>query len=282
MDPHGYTLFDDATKQALGAHWSRLWAAWHWLIEPVFHGHEQVSANRPSLWVGNHSLMAFADAGLMFKELHDRHGIVLRALGQHAHFRIPVWKDWMLRNGVVDGTRENCTAMMQAGEHILVYPGGGGEVMKRQGEQHTLRWKHRTGFARMALENNYPIQPFATVGADDCWDILYDNNRFAGTRLAAWAEKHLQLKTEELPPLLKGWGPTLLPKPQRMYFKFLPPVSPQEFAHLPIADAAQAMRDKVECLVRQGMDELLAERAADPRNRLGQRLRGKLSRRAGP
>lgn len=280
MDQHGYTPFNKDTKHAVGEHWSRQWASWHWLIDPVFHGHEHVHADQPALWVGNHSLMAFADAGLMFKELHDRHGIMLRALGQHIHFKIPVWKTMMLKSGVVDGTRANCTALMKDGEHILVYPGGGGEVMKRHGEQHTLRWKNRTGFARMAIENNYPIQPFATIGADDCWDILYDNKRFVKTRLGSLAIKHSGIKAEELPPLIKGWGPTLLPKPERMYFKFLPQVKPEEFAHLPLDEGANAMRNKVEHLVREAMNELLAERAADPKRKLRRRLGDKLMRRA--
>lgn len=279
MDLHGYTKFDAATAEALGKRWSKLWAQWHWLIEPVFHGHEHVHQSTPALWVGNHSLMAFADAGLMFKALYDQHGIVLRALGQHAHFKVPIWKTRMLENGVVDGTRQNCTAMMQAGEHILVYPGGGGEVMKRHGEQHTLRWKNRTGFARLALENNYPIQPFATVGADDCWDIVYDNKRFSDTRLGEWAIEKANLKAEELPPLIKGWGPTLLPKPQRMYFKFFPQIHPSEFAHLPLEDAAWAMRKKVEQVVTDGIQELLDERDSDPKNKLGSRLRDKLKHR---
>lgn len=278
MDHHSYAHFSPAELQAIGHRVSRAAAGWEWLIDPVFHGHEHVSADQPALWVGNHSLVGFADAGLMLKALYDRHGIVFRALGQHFHFNTPIWNTFMLRNGVVDGTRENCAAMMAAGEHILVYPGGAGEVMKRQGEQHTLRWKNRTGFARMALENNYAIQPFATVGADDCWDILYDNSRYGDTRLAALASRYTGLKSDELPPLLKGWGPTLLPKPQRIYFKFFPQVHASEFAHLPPEEAAWALRRRVEETVEAGIAELLAERAGDPKQKLVPRLMSKLRR----
>lgn len=278
MDGWHYTSFTPAEREAIGQQWSRLYSGWKWLIDPVFHGHEHVRADRPALWVGNHSLMAFADGSLMLKELFDRHGIAMRSLGLHAHFKIPGWGRLLVRMGAVDGTRENCTAMMKAGEHILVYPGGGGEVMKRQGEQHTLRWKNRTGFARMAIENNYPIQPFATVGADDCWDIVYDNNRFANTRLGQWAARTLDIKTEELPPLLKGLGPTLLPKPQRMYFRFYPPVYPEQFAHLPIDEAALAMRNHVEAIVQGGIDELLAERERDPKRSFRARLLARTGR----
>lgn len=278
MNGWQYTAFTAAERAETGERWRRLYAGWDWLVDPVFFGHEHVEAARPALWVGNHSIMAVADAVLMLRELYVSHGIIVRALGQHAHFKVPGWGRWMVANGVVDGTRENCAAMMAASEHILVYPGGGGEVMKRQGEQHTLRWKNRTGFARMAIENNYPIQPFATVGADDCWDILYDNNRLRNTRLGEWLINHTDLKAEEIPPLFKGIGPTLLPKPQRMYFRFFPPVYPDDFNALPIEDAALAMRQRVEGIVQGGIRELLSYRERDAKRSLRVRLTGKIRR----
>lgn len=276
MHAGDYHPFSDGERLKIGERWRRFYAAWDWIVSPEFTGHEHVEAERPSLWVGNHSILAFADASLMMRELYVRHGIVMRSLGLHAHFRIPGWGPWLAANGAVDGTRENCAAMMRAGEHILVYPGGGGEVMKRQGEQHTLRWKNRTGFARMAIENDYPIQPFATVGADDCWDILYDNGRLRDTRLGQWLLEHTDLKAEELPPVLKGFGPTLLPKPQRMYFRFFPPVYPEEFRHLPVEEGALALRNRVEAIVSGGLRDLLAERERDPKRELRVRIAGRM------
>lgn len=272
MDGWHYTAFTPAEREAMGQSWIRGYAAWHWLVDPVFFGHEHVQATRPALWAGNHSILAFADGSLMLRELYRQHGIVMRSLGLHAHFKVPGWGHWLVKNGTVDGTRENCTAMMQAREHILVYPGGGGEVMKRQGDQHKLRWKNRTGFARMAIENNYPIQPFATVGADDCWDILYDNEQLRRTRLGRWLIDKSGIKAEEIPPLLKGIGPTLLPKPKRIYFRFFPPVHPEAFAHLPIEEGAWAMRNAVERIVQDGINELLAYREHDPKRSLRARL----------
>jgi len=275
MDGWHYRPFTSDERSAVGQRWSRAFAAWDWLVDPVFFGHEHVRADRPALWVGNHSILAFADWTLMMRELVRRHGIVPRALAQHAHFKVPGWGSLLARNGAVDGTSENCAAMMKSGEHVLVYPGGGGEVMKRKGEKHTLRWKNRTCFARMAIEHAYPIQPFATVGADDCWDIVYDNDRFARTRFGRWLLERTRIKPEEFPPLLAGIGPTPLPKPQRMYFRFFPLVFPDAYAHLPIERGARALRDEVERVVRDGMADLLAYRAADPHRFFSARLASK-------
>lgn len=267
MDGWTYQPFTAKQKKAIGKRWARLCAPWKWLIQPEFIGIDNIPEEGPVLFVGNHSLMAFADGSLMVNEIYQQKGIAVRSLGQHTHFKVPAWGKLLAANGAVDGTRENCAAMMAAGEHILVYPGGAGEVMKRQGEQHTLRWKNRTGFARMAIEHNCTIVPFSTVGADDCFDILYDNERFSKTRLGQILVQTTGFKPEELPPLIKGLGPTLIPKPQKMYFQFHEPIEVSEFKPKQGQDMEQSawvLRKVVESIVQDGIDDLLEYRAVDP------------------
>jgi 1-acyl-sn-glycerol-3-phosphate acyltransferase len=43
--------------------------------------------------------------------------------------------------------------MMEAGETLLVYPGGGREVTKGRGTNYKLLWEGRTGFVRMAIKH---------------------------------------------------------------------------------------------------------------------------------
>ena len=74
----------------------------------------------------------------------------------------------------MEGTPENCAQLMRQGESILVFPGGSREVFKRKGEQYRLMWKERLGFARLAMAYRCTIVPFAAVGADDCYDIVFD------------------------------------------------------------------------------------------------------------
>ncbi|OBI52975.1 hypothetical protein A5706_23045 [Mycobacterium sp. E796] len=66
----------------------------------------------------------------------------MRALGDHAQFKMPGWRDLFTSVGVVEGTRANCAEPMQRGELILVFPGGG-EVIKRKGECYRLCFKWR-------------------------------------------------------------------------------------------------------------------------------------------
>lgn len=174
------------------------------VINPKVFGIDNVPRRR-ALLVGNHTVMGMLDAPLMCAELWE-HGIIVRSLGDHAHFKIPVWRDVLTACGVVDGTRAITSELMRRGEVILVYPGGGREVAKRKGEKYQLIWKERMGFARLAVEHGYTIVPFAAVGAEEAVDIVLDgdNPLLAPTRL--FVEKVLGSK--DAMPITRGIGIT--------------------------------------------------------------------------
>ena len=131
------------------------------VVDPVCLDAGRVPERGPALLVGNHTVYGLQDAPLMVAELHRRRGLFPRALGDHAHFVIPGWGDLLQAMGAVPGTRENCAALLAAGEPVLVFPGGAREVYKRRGQEYRLLWGKRTGFARMAIEAGCPIVPFA-------------------------------------------------------------------------------------------------------------------------
>jgi 1-acyl-sn-glycerol-3-phosphate acyltransferase len=199
----------------------RLLAPIRKLINPKVYGIDNVPQQR-ALLVGNHTVMGMLDSPLMCAELWE-HGIIVRSLGDHAHFKIPVWRDVLTACGVVDGTRAITSELMRRGEVILVYPGGGREVAKRKGERYKLIWKERMGFARLAIEHGYTIVPFAAVGAEEAVDIVLDgdNPLLAPTRL--FAEKVLGSK--DAMPITRGIGLTPVPRPERQYYWFGEPIS---------------------------------------------------------
>lgn len=197
-------------------------------FNPQFQGLENVDPLKPALYVCNHTLYGMLDGPLLYEKLYEDKGIVLRALGDHFHYKIPVWGKLLTRGGSVEGTRENCSRLMEQGEHILVYPGGGREVAKRKGEQYKLTWKTRTGFAHMAMKYQYPIIPIAALGADDALDIVADAYDFMQNPLGRWLLKHDKHNTlrkgEIIMPLCKGVGPTILPRPEKFYFSIGKPI----------------------------------------------------------
>lgn len=102
------------------------------ITDPKCHGIENIP-DEGSLLVGNHSTYALLDAPLLVAEVWKRRRIVVRGLGELAHYAVPVWRDALGAGGMVRGTRDNVRALMRDRQTILVFPGGGREVYKRRG-----------------------------------------------------------------------------------------------------------------------------------------------------
>jgi 1-acyl-sn-glycerol-3-phosphate acyltransferase len=192
--------------------------------------------------------------------LYEQRSVFVRSLGDHIHFKIPGWRALLSHYGVVEGDRVNCHQLMQAGETILVFPGGAREVFKRKGEKYHLIWGRRAGFARLAIEHCYPIVPFAAVGAEECYDILLDAGDLLASPVGALLRQFVP-RIEEMPPLVRGLGPTLLPRPQRFYFAFGAPIETARFAGRHDDDATCfAVRELVRAAIETEIAELLWER----------------------
>lgn len=194
-------------------------------FDPIFLNTEELTNKKPALYVGNHTIYGLIDAPLMWDYLRQQHQINLRALGDKIHFKLPVWRKILASNGVVEGSPENCKALMQKGESILVFPGGAREVFKHKDEAYQLIWKNRTGFARMAIEHGYDIIPFAALGGDECFDIQLDAKDVQNNKASQWVINKFQLSDvvrggEMIPTLATGVAKLPIPKPQRLYFSF--------------------------------------------------------------
>jgi len=236
-------------------------APWRALTTPRFSGLENIPGEGPVLLVGNHTLFGVLDMPLMLDEIHRSRGRFVRGLAEHVHLAVPGWRDVLMRAGAVRGTRDNCRELLAAGEAVLVYPGGGREVAKRKDEKYRLIWKQRTGFARMAIEAGCPIVPFGAVGAEECFDILLDADHpvFAPARAVVG---RLGGNWDLVWPVVRGFGPTPLPRPQQFYFGFGASISTDRWAG-PVTDAAlRALRDEVRSGVEQQVATLQVERAA--------------------
>ncbi len=236
---------------------------------PQFLGLEHLDAARPALYVGNHTIYGTLDGPLMLLGLYQRKGIYLRSLGDHLHFKVPGWRDMLIEGGVVAGTPDNCRALMQAGEHILVYPGGGREVMKNKGEEYRLVWKERTGFARMALQQGYDIIPFAAIGADDTYRIRYDANDFNASRLGRLlrrtgiTDRYLR-GGDAFAPLATGLAGSPVPRPEKFYFAFGERISLATLqAQAEEREVQWQVREQVSNRIYSLMNELFAYRDED-------------------
>ncbi|MED5239907.1 MAG: lysophospholipid acyltransferase family protein [Pseudomonadota bacterium] len=234
-------------------------------------GAENVDPQRPGLFVGNHALMGVLDSPLFVYELYRQTGVFPRSLGDHFHFPTPVWGKLVTRFGAVPGTRENCRRLMESGQHVLVFPGGAREVAKRRDEINKLVWKKRTGFVYMAIEQGFDIIPFASLGCDEAYDIVYDGDDFAngwlGKRLLGNDKVNSLMRGGDLfMPLVKGIGPTLLPKAEPFHFSIGKPIPT---AHLQGQENDPAvlwqLREQVSDAITSMLSSMDEARKAQPR-----------------
>jgi 1-acyl-sn-glycerol-3-phosphate acyltransferase len=233
--------------------------------KPVFDGLENIPDDRPLLFVSNHVVWSGVDIVLLAAGLLREKGIRLRALGDRAHFQIPIWRQLVAAIGAVEGSRPNCARLMADGECILVYPGGAREVAKRRGEKYKLIWGNRLGFAKMALEHDCAIVPTATVGGEEMWDIRLDADDILASPVGPIVEK-LMPRKDFLAPLVTGIGGTPLPHPVRMYYRFEPPIRMSDVVGASTDERARALRDTTKASVEAALARLLARRQADERS----------------
>jgi len=218
----------------------------HRVLQAELSGLEQVPTDYPCLYVMNHSLMGL-EMPSFIHALYKEKGVFLRGLADHLHFAGP--QGALLRAcWAVDGTRANVDVLMENKQNILVYPGGGAEIMKHSSVgKYTLMWKERLGFARMAIKHGYPIMPCACVGTEDMLDIVMD----LPVSFLAGA-----------PPSIPVVAPNSL---QKMYFWFGEPIPTAQYSgDSENTGFAKEVRDKTKTAVEAGIKQMQQRQATDP------------------
>ena len=221
---------------------------------PTFIGAEQLDASQSAMYVGNHSLYGVLDSPMLIDYLYNEHQVAVVSIADHSHFYLPLWRSVVKKFGAVDGVPAYVREAMQQGYSILVFPGGGREVLKREGEQYQLIWKQRYGFLKLAQEFGYDIVPFAALGGDEVFDIGFDANKMVQHQ---YFQKLLQVpqlsrllrKGEVIPSLPKH----LIPKRLPFYFKFMPR---QSLMHIENLEQLQQFRDLIAAEIYTGLADL--------------------------
>jgi len=194
------------------------------LYRPYVDGLENLPRDGRFLLVGNHTQLSAAEIFLIPHYVRRELGVRVRPLADRmmGKQKGPA-KDLLDAYGGVVGHPDSARELMQHNETVLVFPGGGREIAKFKGEEYQLRWEGRSGFARVAIENGYPIAPVALVGGDDVYQSAITRDGRLG-QLMQGLSKRITGSPDLVLPLLHGVGPTLIPRPERMYLRFGEPI----------------------------------------------------------
>jgi len=230
---------------------------------PYVDGLEDLPRDGRFLLVGNHtqsSVEALLIPYLVRRVIGTRvRPLAVRSLGG---MRGPAG-DLLAACGAVVGAPETARELMRHNEPILVFPGGGREIPKFKGEEHTLRWQGRSGFARLSVENDYPIVPVGLVGGDDVYQSLTTREGRWG-RLSQDLTEKLSGRTDMAMPLMHGIGPTLIPRPQRMYLRFGAPIDTTKPARVSKEKWVATVKQNTQVSLERALAELLTIRNDDP------------------
>jgi 1-acyl-sn-glycerol-3-phosphate acyltransferase len=165
--------------------------------------------------------------------------------------------------GAVVGHPDTAAELMRHNEPVLVFPGGGREISKFKGEEYQLRWQGRSGFARVAIAHNYPIVPVGLVGGDDVYRSITARNGIWGKLSQSVAPK-LSGRADMAMPLVRGVGPTLIPRPERMYLSFATPISTTKPARTPAETWEGLVKQRTQDSLESVLIDLIAVREHDP------------------
>ena len=243
------------------------------LTKPYVDGLTNLPADGRFLLVGNHT-QAGTEAVLIPYLVRRQIGIRVRPLADRRFGNVKgVPGDLFAAAGAVVGTPEAAHELMDDGEPILVFPGGGREISKARDQLYTLMWHGRNGFARIAAEHDYPIIPVALVGGDDVYHVLTTSDGL-WARWSTPVVTRLTGTSDMAMPLMRGIGPTMLPRPQRTYLRFGSPVDTTRPTGTDAETWTATVREQVKVALEGELAALLEIRATDPYRQLAPWARG--------
>ncbi len=234
------------------------------LCKPYVDGVEKLPRDGRFLLVANHTAFGIAEIVLIPYFVHRELGVRVRGLAERSLGSMRgLPADVFAAAGAVVGNQENGAELMRNNETLLVFPGGGREMPKFKGEEYRLFWQGRSGFARLAIAHDYPIVPVGLVGGDDVYHSLAERHSVWG-----WAgrlfTKHVLRQPDVNIPLVRGLGPTLIPRPQRMYLRFGTPIDTRRPERIPAPEWEAAVKERTQTALETLLSDLQALRESDP------------------
>ena len=234
------------------------------LCKPYVDGLDNLPRDGRFLLVGNHTTAGWPELVLIPYFVHRELGVRVRGLANRGLAdQRGVTADLLAAAGAVVGNQENGAELMRHNETLLFFPGGGREMPKFKGEEYQLLWEGRSGFARLAIAHDYPIVPVGLVGGDDVYRAVVERDSAWG-RAGRLLAKHVLHQPDVNIPLMRGLGPTLIPRHQRMYLRFGTPINTAKPARISAATWEATVKERTQTALEQVLADLQDLREGDP------------------
>ena len=144
-------------------------------FDPELHGFDRLPAEGPMLIVSNHSGGIYMpDYWAFLRHWIRERGInePLFSLAFDFLFSLPFAGTMVRRLGSVPASHANAAQLLEAGNSVIVYPGGDEDAYRPWTQRHRVDLHGRTGFVRLALRQQVPVVPIVAHGSHDVIIVL--------------------------------------------------------------------------------------------------------------
>ncbi len=195
----------------------RLLVPLRWLAR--FHRYEIRGLDRippigRAILVLNHSFATY-DAILLGAAIVKRVRRDVVGLADRQLFRYPRVAGWLRRLGLAEASPSSAEAALREGRIVCVAPGGMREALRPSTQRRRVLWQKRRGFVELAVRTRSPVILAACPNADDLFEVH-----------PSFLTKLLYKKAHLPFALVRGWGPTLLPRPVQLVHYVSKPMRP--------------------------------------------------------
>lgn len=207
------------------------------------HGGENIPAGG-CLVVGCHSGVMPYDAALALVAIEQATGRLARSIGDRFWGRLRPVEQFLRRRGAIVGEPVETTALLRAGNLVLVMPGGAADMTRPYWRDPYRILPHkgwapgRGGFVKVALAARVPIVPMAIVGTEEAHLLLWN---------AEWAASAIEFPVVPIVAFP-------LPLPTKVYVRFGKPIRLRQG---PAAAADQTIVDRITERVRKDLQALI-------------------------
>ncbi len=235
----------------------RTWGAWFWFLRSVYwridhEGMENIPAAGRGMFVSNHRGFMPLDAVMHLSLIRQHRDRIPRFLIIHTLLRLPFLCNFLTKLGGVIASQENAARLFAAEELVGIFPEGIRGTFSPYKSAYRLRDFSKSGFAKIAIENQAPVIPAAVVGHAEIFPILGRIDSSIVTRELGWP----YLPIAPMFPLAP------VPLPSKWHVRVLPPVP---FQGLGSEDAenvglVKEFSQHIQNLLQQNIDDMAARR----------------------
>jgi 1-acyl-sn-glycerol-3-phosphate acyltransferase len=235
----------------------RAWGAWFWFLRSIYwridhEGLKNIPPAGRALLVSNHRGFMPLDAVMHLSLIFTQRNRVPRFLIINTLLRFPFLCNFLTKLGGVIASQENAVRLFEAENLVGIFPEGIRGTFTPYKKAYQLRDFSKSGFAKMAIENQAPIVPVAVVGHAEIFPIIGRIDSPFVTREFGWP----YLPIAPMFPLAP------IPLPSKWHVRVMQPVPLQGLRR---ADAENARLVKefsrhIQHLIQCNIDDMVSRR----------------------